>query len=94
MSILSLRRIVTTIFGFLILQLIGSFTSANVKTFASKRGFDTHLDKLADYPWIAAIVEWCRRMSWLGSLGRLGVIMVPLGCRMRHKRSSCRSLTG
>ncbi len=66
MSILSLRRIVTTIFGFLILQLIGSFTSANVKTFASKRGFDTHLDQLADYPWIAAIVEWCRRMSWLG----------------------------
>src|SRR5258708_2836286 len=60
------------------LQLIGSFTSAIVKTFASKRCFDSHLDKLVHYARTVAIVGWWALMSWLGSLGRLGVIMVPL----------------
>src|SRR5258708_40377867 len=60
------------------LQLIGSFSSPKCKTFGSKKGFDTHLAQLADYPWIAAIVEWWCRMSWFGSLWRFAGSMVPL----------------
>jgi hypothetical protein len=66
MPALSLRGIATTIFSFFVVAIVGAIISANVRTFLSKRGWDTYLDKLADHPNLSAALERCRRVagSW------------------------------
>jgi hypothetical protein len=62
----SARGIATTVFIFIALAIITGFISANVRVFASNRGFDTYLHRLADHPQIAAAIratiEWYRRI--------------------------------
>jgi hypothetical protein len=79
MPTLSLRGIATAIFSFLILSIIGAIISANIRTFLSKRGWDTYLNKLADHPNIAAIVERCRRIAGWGPLRRRWWLWLALG---------------
>jgi hypothetical protein len=89
----SARGIATTVFIFIVLAIITGFISANVRVFASNRGFDTYLDRLAGHPQIAAAIratiEWYRRMVagwqplqrrwwlWL-ALGLSGGVMATL----------------
>ncbi|SHL95864.1 hypothetical protein SAMN05444159_7295 [Bradyrhizobium lablabi] len=56
---MSFRGIATGIFSFLVLAVISSIISANIRTYASKRGHDTYLDRFADHP---QVINWCRRM--------------------------------
>jgi hypothetical protein len=79
MPTLSLRGIATAVFSFLILSITGAIISANIRTFLSKRGWDTYLDQLADHPSIAAVVERCRRIAGWGPLRRRWWLWLALG---------------
>jgi hypothetical protein len=55
----SVREIATTVSGGLLLWILGTVATANVRKFLANRNYDGFLDKWAGHP---AIVEWCRRM--------------------------------
>jgi hypothetical protein len=55
----SVREIATTVSSGLLLWILGTVATANVRKFLTNRNYDGFLDKWAGHP---AIVGWCRRM--------------------------------
>jgi hypothetical protein len=81
----------TSIFAFVVL----AFITANIRTFASKRGMDTYLDRWADHPHVVAFVKYCQKaLASLSPLERrwwlwLALEQIPLipSCIRRGRRS-------
>jgi len=85
----------TSIFVFVVL----AFITANIRTFASKRGMDTYLDRWADHPHVVAFIRYCQkalaslspleRRWWLWlALGLSGGLMISLPASEVHEQGS------